>query len=198
MAVVVCGMSVQATTIEPDGSVIVESRSGGKNFANYSENESVWPNAWSNSSAKSTAEGTTSGVGSRFNSSAGFGAWFAVAPELPANPLGMWEVYITTANMFEHQATSTETAIEMSGASGLPSSTNAFDKDLSMDKWSLVGSFPMSDSGVVSVTFIETSHSGETSSSRWIADGVKFVPVPEPATLAFLALGGLFMVRRRS
>src|SRR5688572_29297464 len=69
-----------------DAAVIVESRTGGQNFAAYSDSGAAFPNSWSNSASKSTAEGlSATSIGSRFNSNAGVGGaatWFQVAPTL--------------------------------------------------------------------------------------------------------------------
>ncbi len=69
---------------------IVESRSGGKNFTNYSET-----GTWNNSVAKSTAEGCTPGIGSRwrFISSSPGKAIFSFSPTVS----GTYEVFTTNA-----------------------------------------------------------------------------------------------------
>jgi len=189
IAVLLCGLSVQATTSEPDGSIIVESVSSGKNYADYLESPTGWPNSWAASVAKSTADGLT-GTGSRYNSTAAMGAWFEISPVLTANPLGEWELYVTTTSVGNTISRST-TGIVMTGATGLPATTDAFGT-ASFDDWALVGTFAKSDAGQVTIRFTEDDHDW-----RLYADGVKLVPVPEPATLILLVAGGLFLRRRR-
>src|SRR5690348_6469666 len=61
---------------------MVESRTGGLNFADYAE-LTVFPDGWSNSASKSTAAGVTAGIGSRFNGTNSFAGAFEVSPTLP-------------------------------------------------------------------------------------------------------------------
>ena len=156
--------------------VIVESRSGGKNFAKYSENTGqVFPNVWANSTAKSTAPDTTAGIGSRFNSNAGLGGattWFQVNPTL-GTAGGTYEVYVTVS------ATSAGAAvvstITQTGCTGLPATTDAFSVG-SLNVWTLVGTITL-DTGVNNPTirFDETQND-----NRFYADAVKFVLAGEP------------------
>ena len=52
--------------------------------------------------------------------------------------------------------------------------------------------------GSTAVTLLTFSSSGNWDSSHWVFfDNFSFEPVPEPATLSLLALGGLALIRRR-
>lgn len=194
------GSVLQATTVEGDGSVIVESRTGGKNFADYSDTAAtVTNNSWQNSTAKSSAPGTTAGIGSRFQTNAfiNTAAYFQASPTLPANPFGQWEVYITIPSGSSPAPTVTA-GVTTIGATGLAATTTAFSNS-GLNTWKLVGTIVL-DAGVnkPTVRFNEMEYTAGAS-YRLIADAVKFVPVPEPATLAFVAIGfcGVFIRRRR-
>lgn len=174
----------------------VESRSGGQNFAAYSEHGGGWPDSWANSSAKSEAPGLTAGIGSRFNSTAGFGGWFEVSPLLPEAG-GVYDIYVSvTSGSGAITATADITA---TGGTGLPATTTAFSTAESADTWGYVGTLTLAD-GVETPTirFAENTHS-----NRFYADGVAFVQaIPEPSTYAAifggLALAGAFVYRRRA
>jgi hypothetical protein len=174
---------------------IVESRSGGQNFAAYSE-MSITNNTWANSTAKSTAAGLTGGIGSRFNSNSFIGGqnvWFQVAPTLPTAG-GTYEVYVTVTTA--SGAITMTSNIATTGGSGLPASTTAFSTAESGNKWGLVGTLTL-DAGVnnPTVRFHETANS-----LRFYADGVLFAEVvPEPATIVLIgiACAGMLTGRRR-
>ena len=138
-----CGnaTSNQATlTISaPVSTFIVESRSGGQNYANYSESGS-----WYNSSAKSTATGCTSGIGSRYaiiGSSAGKGI-FSYTP----SATGTYEIYTTNCNTTNsgnplihrvyHSGGSSTVGVCQNSTCG----TNAVNKWLSLGQYNLNGS----------------------------------------------------------
>ena len=172
---------------------IVESRSGGLNFADYAEHGGGFPDSWANSTAKSSAPGVTAGIGSRFNSTAGFGAWFEVSPTLPTTG-GIYEVYATTTSA-SGSITAT-TAVAVTGGSGLPLETPAFGTT-SQNAWALIGTLKL-DSGVDTpvVRFSEVTHS-----NRFYADAILFAEVvPEPATLALASMSmiGLVIAARRT
>ncbi len=176
---------------------IVESRTGGLNFSNYSEDGGGFPNSWANSSAKSTAPGVTAGIGSRFNSNSGIGGagtWFQVNPTLPTAG-GNYEVYTTvTSASGTLDVTST---ITVTGGTEIP----ARRRGASTRRGIVVpcGTLTL-NSGVnnPTVRFDETANS-----NRFYADAVLFAEqagaVPEPGTFALAGLGmmGLVVAARR-
>lgn len=174
---------------------IVESRTGGLNFADYAEHGGGFPDSWSNSTAKSTAPGVTAGIGSRFNSTAGFGGWFEVSPTLPTAG-GTYEVYVTVTSA--SGAITATTDVATTGGTGLPTSTTAFSTAESANTWGLVGTLtldPGTDTPIV--RFTENQHS-----NRLYADAVLFAEmqvIPEPSTIALtcLALVGVACAARR-
>jgi hypothetical protein len=176
----------------------VESRSGGKNFAAYTEHGGGFPDTWSNSTAKSSAPGLTAGVGSRFNSNAGFGAWFQVSPTLPTAG-GTYEVYVTVTSG-SGAISAPSFGVTVTGGSGLPATTGAFGVSASQpgNAWNLVGTLILSEGvSTPTIRFSEATHD-----NRFYADGVAFVEViPEPSTYAAifggLALMGALVYRRR-
>ncbi|HSW46779.1 MAG TPA: immunoglobulin domain-containing protein, partial [Phycisphaerae bacterium] len=115
---------------------IVESRSGGQNYANYSETGS-----WSNSTAKSTAAGCTTSIGSRFctiGSSAGT-AIFRFTPTVTAG----YEVFTTNAsttnsgNPLVHKVTHAGGTTNVNACQNTSCSPNACNVWLSLGQYSL-------------------------------------------------------------
>src|SRR6185295_11073970 len=97
--------------------ILVETRTGGLNLTWYAENGGNWQN----STLKSSAAGVTAGIGSRFSTTDG--SAFSVSPQLEDGAI--YAVDIThgnTANIPNDLVAS----IEMTGASGLPTSTTVF------------------------------------------------------------------------
>src|ERR1035438_5552030 len=172
----ISGDYVLTTAAATVADVIVESRSGGQNYAAYSE-VGVFPNAWSDSTAKSTAAGCTVGIGSRYNSSTGVGGagtWFQASPTLGVAG-GQYEVWVTVgASSAGSVVTSTITG---TGWTGLPPTTDAFN-NASINAWRLVGTLTL-NSGVTTPTvrFDETANN-----NRFYADAVKFHYLPPPPT----------------
>jgi hypothetical protein len=155
--------------------VIVESRTGGQNYASYSESTGGFPNSWSNASGKSTAPGcSATSIGSRFNSSFNVGgatAYFQVSPTLLADG-GVYEVAVTTCNEAGSAVTSTITAPD-GGWTGLPATTTAFSLANAANQWAVVGMLQLNyGTKVATVRFDETENS-----DRFYADAVRFTQV---------------------
>jgi hypothetical protein len=195
-ALALSGSAAQAGVIPGSLSeTMVESRTGGQNFAAYSE-MSIVNNTWTNSTAKSTAPGVTAGIGSRFNSASFIGGqdvWFQVAPTLPTAG-GVYDVYVTVTN--GSGAITATSNITATGGTGLPASTTAFGTVESANKWGLVGRLTL-NAGVnnPTVRFHETAHN-----NRLYADAVLFAevdPIPEPASSALLVLASLGLIAGR-
>jgi len=152
--------------------VIVESRTGGQNFAAYSDVSPGFPNSWANSTSKSTAPGcSAASIGSRYNSNAGIGGattYFQVAPTLPVMG-GTYDLYVTVNSTAGANVVST---ITQTGCTGLPATTTAFSVN-SANVWTRVGTLTLNLTVTTpSIRFDETAND-----NRFIADAVKFVYV---------------------
>jgi hypothetical protein len=181
--------------------VIVESRSGGQNFARYLEDTVGFPNAWQSSAAKSTAPGVTSGIGSRFNTSTAIGGsltWFQVFPLLDVAG-GPYRLEVTTTSLSGMLAGIVSTVTVANGTltgNDIDTSrpgfqTGAFSSP--HDTWNLVGTLMLSPgSNQPTVRFDETANT-----NRFYADAVRFTLIPEPACLGLLPLLTPIALRRR-
>jgi MYXO-CTERM domain-containing protein len=163
--------------------IIVESRSGGQNFASYSE-----AGTWADSSSKSTAPGVTGGIGSRFSSNAFTGRSFTAAPDFGSG--GLFEIFVTAAaNMNVDQPI---TVVHSGG-------TDNFNADLSSgvtNAWKSIGTWTFGPGFGGSFTLASNGAGG----SVIRGDAVLFAQlIPEPGTFVLAAAGvfGLALGRRR-
>lgn len=181
VAVIASGAVASIASAAIISETYVESRTGGKNFAAYSDSGDAFPNSWANSTAKSSASGTTGGIGTRFNSNVGAGGtatWFQVSPTLPTAG-GTYEVYATVPTGGPYTLLTAGVNI-VSGGSGLPATTNAF--SLAGNQWHLIGTLVL-NSGVNNPTirFYEHTHPTNTgNTSRFYADTIRFAEIGFP------------------
>lgn len=150
--------------------VIIESRSGGTNFAAYAE----MGGNWQNSSAKSTLSDVTQGIGSRFATTDG--ATFKVTPHLQEGATYSVEVtHGTSSNI----PTNLLASISQSGCTGLPAETSAFDQNPA-NAWRRVGEITV-DFGVTNpvITFAKLP-GASGAGQRFYADAIRFLNVSDP------------------
>jgi len=159
---------------------IVESRSGGQNYGLYSE-----VGSWSNSSGKSTAPGVTPGIGSRYSSTLYSGRYANFAFKA-GEPTGLYEVFVTWGANANRRAGIEHKVYHTGGTTSI-----YVDQSATANTWVSLGQFTLDTSSKVQIhTYTGVSGSG-------YADAVKFVYIPEPATLAVLGLGAIASLRRR-
>jgi len=178
-----CVAMVAATA---QAAFIVESRTGGQNFANYSE-----LNAWSNSSGKSTVPDVTAGIGSRYGST-----YFSVVGLKEAtftadlDTAGQYEVFVTWGANSNRKAGIQYRVVDATGTTTL-----SVDQSATANTWVSLGTYTFNAGtavGSVTVSNVAVNLSGSM-----YADAAKWVYIPEPAALALLGLGSLLFVRRR-
>lgn len=150
--------------------VVVESRSGGKNFTAYSEGTGNW----ANSTAKSSAADVTPGIGSRFATTDA--SLFRVTPILQAGANYSVEVtHGTSSNI----PTDLQVGISQTNCTGLASSTTAFNQ-VPDNVWRSVGTITVA-AGVTNPTIVFTKTAGSTGTGQRIyADGVRFINLADP------------------
>lgn len=138
---------------------IVESRSGGQNYARYSET-----GAWSNSTAKSTASGCTSGIGSRY-CSIGTTAKTAVFSFTPTAG-GTYNVYTTnclttnSGNPLIHKITHAGGTATVGVCQNSTCGTNA------CNKWLLLGTYTLNGGATYTVTLDGSTGAGSLPSGN--------------------------------
>ena len=147
---------------------IVESRSGGQNYANYSETGS-----WSSSTAKSTAPGVTAGIGSRlaYISTAGQDAIFSFT----SSTTGLYEMFVTgplstntptsAHHIISHADGSTDVHVDQNNNSNAGYST----------RWNSLGQYTLDAGGTYTVTITTTGSTAGTGSTALRADAVRWL-----------------------
>jgi len=154
-AILVMGSIAQAATI------YVESRSGGQNFASYSQ-----AGTWSTSTSKSTAAGVTPGIGSTFSSNAFTDRSFTAAPSLPL--AGTYQVALTAAgNMNANQP------VAITHASGTANITPDLSTGVA-NAWKVLGSWDFNSGAGTS---LKLSSSG-VGTAVIRGDAVRFTLIP--------------------
>jgi len=200
--VVAIGVCLTITAVADADVVMVESVTGGQNFANYSEDGVGFPNSWQTSGSKSTADGVTAGIGSRFNTNAaigGSGTWFQVSP-----------VLIVPGGTYRIEATTTGASGTLTGIVSTVTVTNGvlFGTDIDTNTpgfqtgafssphntWNTVGDLTLNPgNNQPAVRFEETANT-----NRFYADAIRFTLIaPEPGCLGMLPLISVIFARRR-
>ena len=161
-------IAVTLTVSTPVTVFVVESRSGGQNYAKYSET-----GGWSNSTAKSTAAGCTSGIGSRYctiNSTAKT-AVFKFTP----TTTGSYKVYTTncytsnSGNPLIHKVTHAGGTSTVSVCQNYTCGTNA------CNKWLLLGTYTLNSGTEYKVTLDGSTGAGSApANNAGRADAIKW------------------------
>ena len=164
--------------------VIVESRSGGQNFAAYSDAVFGGDRSWGNSTAKSAASGVTGGIGSRFAPNSGTTGipYFSVTPTLTPGTTYIVDVTHTTAA--NNCSPDIIVSITQSGCSGLPAATDGFQATKGKDAWYAVG-YVTPTVATPTLTFAYSSGTLAATGGRFYADAVRFRPVAVGSTIAY-------------
>lgn len=151
-------------------STIVESRSGGQNFAAYSEVSGDWQN----STSKSTAPGVTGGIGSRF---ATMGTTMStkndVARFSPTNLVtgtNLYDIAYTTNNVGSTDAPNTTWRVTT--ASGVVSGTFDVTAANTGNQWATIGRFAL-DAATARLE-VDSSTSTGSGTDRLPTDAVRF------------------------
>ena len=145
---------------------IVESRSGGLNYAKYSET-----GTWSSSTRKSTAPGTTSAIGERYVniSTSGATAVFSYTP----TTAGVYQVFATWASSIDASSSSKYVITHASG-----SDTKYLNQLATPNQWVFVGEYTLNASTAYTVT---QQSVGSTGGTIIRADAIKWDYVGPPA-----------------
>ncbi|HSU57000.1 MAG TPA: autotransporter-associated beta strand repeat-containing protein, partial [Candidatus Dormibacteraeota bacterium] len=178
-SVVLSGL-IFATFAAQAQTVIVESRSGGLNFASYSDSVAGGDRTWGASTVKSTAQGVTAGVGSRFAPFSGTTGIpsFTVIPPLTPGTTYIVEVTHTTAG--NNCSPDIIVSVAQSGCTGLPTATDAFQAAKGNGTaWYPVG-YVTTTIASPTITFTYASGTLAGTSGRFYADAVRFTPVTNP------------------
>lgn len=168
---------------------IVESREGGKNYANYSESGG----GFADSSAKSSAAGTTAGIGSRFGSMAfAKEASYSFTPSVsgPYQAFATWAPSTNATSSLEHVVT------HDGGSTSVLLDQNSGTNPTGGDNWNSLGTYDFTAGNTYSVSQVTDG----TGSGIMRNDAIRWVLIPEPASaMLFLGiLGGLFLRRSRA
>ena len=219
-AVSICSLTLLNSPCVWGDTVIVESRSGGKNYEQYSELTEVG-GVWGNSSAKATASPCTAAIGCRYGyTNAGnpqiegaLGPGFGVSPILAhAGPQGVYKVEVILPAIATSASSDMEVSVWFTNCTGTvvsskvgsPANTTTNFQYVSaaatpLNVWRLVG-YITNDVGVTQPTVVFQYYSGTvTSSKRFFADSVLFTylfdtckEVATPAVNGPLAAGQNF------
>lgn len=157
-----CGTATSnqaALTVNPPVVYIVESRSGGVNYAQYSET-----GTWSNSTAKSTAAGCTAGIGSRW-CTIGSTAKTAVFKFTPA-VTDTYKVYTTNCNTNNSGNPMVHKVLHAGGTTSVNVCQNSSCGSNAINKWYLLGTFTLNGGTQYNVTLDGSTGAGSAPSGN--------------------------------
>ncbi|NLX20918.1 MAG: family 10 glycosylhydrolase [Phycisphaerae bacterium] len=146
---------------------IVESRSGGLNFASYSEIGS-----WASSSAKSTAPGVTTGIGSRlaYISASGQDATFTFNP----STTGSYEIFVTGPLSTNTPANARHIITHAGGATDVFVDQNNNTNPGYSTRWNSLGQYTLTADQPWTVVITTTGSTAGTGSTALRTDAVKW------------------------
>lgn len=198
LVVLACAVAAQA-------GFIVESRSGGNNYANYTDA------GFANSSGNVTAPGCIA-TGSRYSgTTVYFGPTRYAQYSFTPTESGSYQIDLA----WTVTAGQTDTAVNVYTGAAVGSSTDAWGNTNAPDGiiasaqvdmyyknsnvWNTIfASIPMTAGTTYKVGIYGGHQSTDGLTNRVASGAAQFTLVPEPATLAFLAMGALAFLRRRS
>ncbi|HSW44162.1 MAG TPA: immunoglobulin domain-containing protein [Phycisphaerae bacterium] len=182
----------------PPTTYIVESRSGGLNYAQYSET-----GTWSNSTAKSTTSGVTAGIGSRF-CTIGTSAGTAVFKFTPS-ATGSYTVFTTNASTTNSGNPLIHTVTHASGSANVSVCQNSTCTPNPCNAWRSLGTYTLNAGTEYSVTLnghtsagsAPSGNAGRSDAIKWEATGGGTAPAitQQPSNVTVPAGGNAsFMV----
>ncbi|HSW44541.1 MAG TPA: immunoglobulin domain-containing protein [Phycisphaerae bacterium] len=172
--------SATLTIGTPSSTFIVESRSGGQNFANYSEISG----SWSNSTAKSTASGCTSGIGSRYTTigASGGKATFGFTPVAT----GTYQIYTTNCSTTNSGNPMIHKVTHAGGTATVSVCQNTTCSPSACNVWLSLGTFTLNAGTAYAVTLDGTTGAGSApSGNAGRTDAIKWesIQTAQPPTI---------------
>ncbi len=146
---------------------IVESRSGGLNFASYSE-----VGGWTSSTAKSTAPGVTAGIGSRlaYISTTGQDAVFSFTPSTS----GTYAIFVTGPLSTNTPSNARHVVAHTGGSSDVFVDQNNTTNPGYSTRWNSLGEYTLAAGTPSTVTITTTGSTAGTGSTALRTDAVKW------------------------
>lgn len=163
--------TVGPVTVTTGGEYIIETRTGGKNIANYSES-----GAFSDSSSHSTAAGCTAGIGSRFALPADGNGRNDKARFTPTGiATGIYNVYVTCFSF--SSANALGITARKNDAGGVATSTINLTSGVAGNQWALVTTMNFTSGAGHYIEFDNATQTnlGDTTNARMNAAAVRFV-----------------------
>jgi len=154
---------------------IVESRSGGQHYANYSET-----GTWSNGSSKSTAPGCTSGIGHRWCTldSSAKTAVFRFTP----NTTGIYEVFTTNCTTSNSGNPLIHRVTHANGTTNVGVCQNTTCNPNAVNTWYSLGQYTLYAGTQYTVTLDGATGSGAgPANNAGRSDAIKWVYIPGPS-----------------